>query len=88
MFALFYWIIDVKGWSRWAFFFTVIGMNSITIYLGQQIVNFTAIDHFFLKGLAGYLPALWGRLLLEVGYIAICWLFLHFLYRHKVFLKV
>ena len=34
------------------------------------------------------LTALWGRLLLEVGYIAICWLFLHFLYRHKVFLKV
>jgi len=88
VFALFYWIIDVKVFDRWAFFFTVIGMNSITIYLGQAIVNFTAIDHFFLKGLAGLLPALWGRMLLEVGYIAICWLFLHFLYRHKVFLKV
>jgi len=88
VFALFYWIIDVKGFSRWAFFFTVIGMNSITIYLGQAIVNFIAVDHFFLKGLAGLLPALWGRMLLEVGYIAICWLFLHFLYRHKVFLKV
>ena len=88
LFAFFYWIVDVKGWTRWAFFFTVIGINSITIYLGQQIVNFTAMDHFFLKGLAGCLPELWGRLLLEVGYIAICWLFLHFLYRHKVFLKV
>ena len=34
--ALFYWIIDVKGYRKWAFFLIVIGMNSITIWVGQR----------------------------------------------------
>ena len=88
MFALFYWIVDVKGFSRWSFFFRVIGMNSITIYMAQQFVGFSSASKFFLGGVAGLLPDLWGRLVLELGYIAACWLFLLFLYRKNVFLKV
>ena len=88
MFALFYWIIDVKGWTKWCFFFQVIGMNSITIYMAQRFVGFDAASRFFLGGLAGLLPDLWGQLVLKLGYIAVCWLFLLFLYRKNVFLKV
>ena len=88
MFALFYWIIDVKGFRKWSFFFTVIGMNSITIYFAQQFVGFESASKFFLGGFAGLLPDLWGRLVLSLGYIAACWLFLLFLYRKNVFLKV
>ena len=40
MFALFYWIIDVKNHRGWTFFFVVIGMNSITIYLAQRFIRF------------------------------------------------
>ena len=88
MFALFYWIIDVKGCSRWCFFFRVIGMNSITIYMAQRFVGFDAASKFFLGGVAGLMPDLWGQLVLKLGYIAACWLFLLFLYRKNVFLKV
>ena len=88
MFALFYWTIDVKGFRKWSFFFTVIGMNSITIYMAQQFVGFDAASKFFLGGVAGLLPDLWGNLVLSLGYIAACWLFLYFLYRKNVFLKV
>ena len=88
MFALFYWIIDVKGFRKWSFFFMVIGMNSITIYIAQQFVGFNAASKFVLGGVAGLLPDLWGRLVLSLGYIAACWLFLLFLYRKNVFLKV
>jgi len=28
--AAFYWIIDVKGYSKWAYPFKVIGMNAIS----------------------------------------------------------
>ena len=87
-FALFYWIVDVKGWTKWCFFFRVIGMNSITIYFAQRFVGFGAASKFFLGGVAGSLPALWGQLILQLGYIAACWLFLWFLYRKNVFLKV
>lgn len=88
LFAIFYWIIDVKKKRRWAFFFRVIGLNSITIYLAQQIVNFGAINKFFVAGTVELLPHLWGRLLTVSSYIAVCWLFLYFLYNRKIFLRV
>lgn len=88
MFALFYYIIDVKGHKGWILPFTVVGMNSITIYMAQRIISFSSITKFFLGGAAGLLPAAWGEVLLKAGYIALCWLFLYFLYKKKVFLKV
>ncbi len=88
VFALFYWLVDVKGWTKWSFFFRVIGMNSITIYLAQRIIGFHHARDFFLKGFAGTLPPALGAVVLSLGYIALCWLFLLFLHRKNVFLKV
>ena len=88
MYALFYWIIDVKGWKKWTFFFEVIGLNSITIYMAQRIIPFSSVNKFFLGGLAGICPEPVGKVILAAGYVAVCWLFLLFLYRKKVFLKV
>ena len=88
MFAIFYWVIDVKGFSGWTFFFRVIGMNSITIYLAQKIVPFRSVSEFFLAGAASLLPEAWADVVIRIGYVAVCWLFLLFLYRKNVFLKV
>jgi len=88
MFAIFYWIIDVKGWNKWTTFFKVVGMNSITIYMASRIISFSGINKFFLSGLAGVLPDPWGKLVLAVGYFMVGWLFLWFLYKKKVFLKI
>jgi len=88
LFAIFYWVIDVKQWRKWAFFFRVIGLNSITIYMAQAIINFYGISDFFLGGIAYKLPKDVGWLMISMGYVALCWLFLYFLYRKKVFLKV
>jgi predicted acyltransferase len=85
--ALFYWVIDVKGYRRWAYFFVVIGMNAIAIYFLQRFVDFEAITEFFLGGLAKH-AGLIAPLLLPFGALMIRWLLLHFLYRHRVFLKV
>jgi len=87
-YALVYYLVEVKGWTRWTLFFRVIGMNSITIYLLQRIVPLREVASFFLGGTANLLPEAWGALLLAAGYIAVCWLLLYFLYRQKVFLKV
>lgn len=88
MFALFYYLIDVRGWSRWSFPLQVIGMNSITIYLAQKIISFRHCNKFLFGGLATHLPEEWGTLLLKAGYVVVCWLFLYILYRKKIFLKV
>jgi predicted acyltransferase len=88
MFALFYYIIDVRGCSRWAGFFRIIGVNSITIYLAGQIIDFTHISRFFLGGFADLLPAEWGAVVISVGYLAASWLLLYILDRCKIYLKV
>ncbi len=85
--ALFYWVIDVKGYRRWSYFFVVIGMNAITIYFLQNVINFERIAVFFLQGLANFV-GLYQPLLLLSGALAARWLFLWFLYRHKIFLRV
>ncbi|MBR6032905.1 MAG: DUF5009 domain-containing protein [Bacteroidaceae bacterium] len=88
MFALFYYIIDVLGWRRWTLFFTVIGMNSITIYLGQKFINFNYTSEKLFGGLVKLMPEDSQAFFAKAAYIAVCWLFLYFLYRKRVFLKV
>jgi predicted acyltransferase len=85
--AVFYWLIDVKGYHRWAFLFVVIGMNAITIYFLQRFVGFGEIADFFLGGIAGHMGVL-SPLVLPLGAFAARWLLLWFLYRHKAFLRV
>jgi len=88
LFTLFYFIIDVLGFRKWAFFFTVIGMNSITIYMAQQMIRFSYTSNFLFKGIVGLFPDAWTSLLGSCGFVAVSWLFLYFLYKQKIFLKV
>jgi predicted acyltransferase len=85
--AVFYWIIDVRGYKKWAFFFVVIGINPITIYFLQGVVNFDTIATFFVRGLAQHTGQL-SLLILPLAAFAAKWLLLLFLYRHKIFFKI
>lgn len=85
--ALFYWVIDVKAYKRWAFFFVIIGMNPITIYFLSDLIDFGGIAGFFLSGLAQYAGQA-SPLILPAGAVITEWLFLWFLYRHKIFFKL
>ena len=87
-FSIFYYIIDVRGWRRWSFFFRVIGMNSITIYMMQRIVDCSRINRFFFGGIIKWFEGDWNKLAWHTFYILTCWLILLFFYRKKIFLKV
>ncbi|MBN2289722.1 MAG: DUF5009 domain-containing protein [Candidatus Glassbacteria bacterium] len=82
----FYWIIDVRGYSGWAFLFVVIGLNPITIYVADRIFDFGLIAgifiHGFIDSLGSFKPVFWAFCVLLTE-----WLFLYFLYRKKIFLK-
>jgi len=85
--ALFYLVVDVWGFRKWSFFFRVIGLNSITIYLGTRMIDFGFTSEFWFGGLARLAgPA--GVLVLGAGVIAVEWLVLYFLYKKSVFLRV
>jgi len=86
MLALFYWIIDVKGYVRWCFFLKVIGVNSIAIYMLKRIVDYKAISKFFFGGVASWFS---DPIFIEsLGVVLLCWLTCWFLNRHKVYIKV
>ena len=88
LFAIFHYLIDVKGWRKGVLFFQVVGMNSITIYLGQAILRFDSMTDFFFGGVMGLLPEPWSKLVFSLGYFTLCWLLLYFLYEKNCFLKV
>lgn len=88
MFALFYYIIDVRQWRRWSYFFKVIGVNSITIYMVQWIVRVSYTSEFFFGGLASKLSPEAAAVVLSAGYVTVCWLLLWFLDRKKIYLKI
>lgn len=88
LFAIFYYLIDVKGWRRGVVFFQVVGMNSITIYMAQSIIGFGHAADFFFGGLSDLVPESCAQLVANIGYFTVCWLFLYFLYKKNCFLKV
>jgi len=84
---VFFWIIDVKGWQKWAFPFIVIGLNPITIYVAQGIFDFGIIANIFIHGFKNSFGS-FEPVLTQLSVVAVKWLFLYFLYRQKIFLKV
>lgn len=83
--SFFYWLFDVKGHKKWAFFFVVVGVNPITIYVANFLINFDKISLVFVGGVD------FGQatgLILEITSATIIWLFLYYLYRQKMFFKI
>lgn len=84
--SLFYWIIDVKGWKKWSFFFRVIGLNSIFIYLLYDLVDVANTS----KYLFGW-TVLWGdfgQIVSIIGSIMLVWGLLYYMYKKDIFLRV
>ena len=84
--ALFYWIIEVKGFKKWTFFLVVIGMNAVTIWVGQRFIDFKYTSDAIFLGVSKYFGIL-QPLFLAICLVGIKWLFLWFLYKKNIFLK-
>ncbi|WP_018616745.1 acyltransferase family protein [Segetibacter koreensis] len=86
--SLFYYVIDVLGYKQWAFFFKVIGMNSILIYISGKFINWEYTTNGFFKWLGQLVGDPFNIVVMAICFVAIKWLFLYFMYRKKVFLRV
>jgi predicted acyltransferase len=86
--SAFYYIIDVLGYKKWAFFFKVIGMNSILIYMSGQFIDFDYTTNAFFQWLGQLLGAPYNAVAFAVCFVLVEWAFLYFMYRKKVFLRV
>ncbi|MGA2610700.1 MAG: DUF5009 domain-containing protein [Terriglobia bacterium] len=89
--AGFSWVIDVKGYKKWAFPLVVIGMNSIAAYLIAHLFEDFIIDSFHIN-LGPHVFQIFGTALepLTQGAVVLLtyWLILWWMYRRKLFLKI
>jgi predicted acyltransferase len=87
-FALFYYVIDVLGYKKWAFMFQVIGVNSILIYLSEKFIEW----EYTAKKLFDWVYQLAGEpmapIFVAIAILLIKWLFLRLLYQKNLFLRV
>ncbi|MBI1787081.1 MAG: DUF5009 domain-containing protein [Acidobacteria bacterium] len=89
--AAFSWVVDGKGYRKWAFPLVVIGMNSIAAYMIAHLFERFFSDSFrihlgakafqFLG--AGLEPLLQGAAVLLMYWLTLLWM-----YRRKIFLRI
>jgi len=89
--AVFYAVIEWKGWRRWSFPLIVIGANSIAVYVMSG-----TIEHFVSSALVRHLGtapfAILGApfegVLRGLGVLVVFWGILFWMYRRRIFLRI
>lgn len=85
--AFFYWLVDVKGWSRGLSWLKIYGTNSIVAYMLGEVVNFRSAVQSVSYGLQPYLQD-WYNVWLAFGNYLIIFFILRAMYKARVFVKI
>lgn len=89
LFSIFFLLIDVAGWRKWAVPFIWVGSNSILIYMcAEGLVNFGSTAAFLFGGAVNLLPFEWQPSGTAISVTLVQLLLLWILYRKKIFLKI
>ena len=87
MLALFYYLVDVRGWRRWTVVFDPVGKNSILVYMLMS-VGVTGLIREFLFGALCKAAGDWCWALEGLTFYLVGWTILRYCQRKGVFLKV
>lgn len=85
--ALFYWIVDVKGYQKWAYPFRIIGLNAIAAYVGSHVLNFSLIAKQVFYGFEQFTGAYYDAFC-DVAGFGILYLILWYMHKNKTYIKV
>lgn len=90
-FALFYWVIDIKGYKKWAKFAIIVGMNPLFIYLFSHVGGSKLIFNIikpFSFGLFNWSGELNANIITSILTWYFLWYITYWLYKHKIFIKI
>lgn len=85
--AVFYWIIDIKGYVKWAFPLKVIGINAITAYVISNVIDFPEIAKQVLFGFEQYLGSYYNAFA-TIGGFGIIYLLLWYMDKNNTYIKI
>jgi predicted acyltransferase len=88
LFSLFYYIIDVLGYQKWAIFFRVIGVNAILIYMSVKFIDWNFTARKFFDWTYQWVGDSWSMLMIPISILTIKWVFMRILYHYKIFLRI
>ncbi len=91
--ATFYYLIDVKGWQRWCRPFVWVGLNSITVYLAGNLIDFEQLASRLVGGNMGALLDTvvakgLGTLLVSLLSIGAVFGLARFLHHRRIYLRL
>jgi heparan-alpha-glucosaminide N-acetyltransferase len=89
--AFFYYVVDVRGWRRWAFPFLVVGMNSIAMYVIVHVAEGWMRDAFRThlgRGTLQVFGAAYEPIVVGALSLLVFWLMLHWMYRRRIFIRI
>jgi predicted acyltransferase len=87
------WMVDGRGWRRWAKPFTILGMNAIVIYMASELVA-EALEwaHWqewiYRHGFAAIAAPYNASMLYAMAYVGVLWLGAWAMYRRGWFVRV
>jgi len=87
--ALFYWLIDVRGYRKWAGFMVIAGMNPLFVYMYANLLGGwtdTFVGIFvtpFLENIGVV-----GKIIQKNLILLVIWYLAYWLYKRKVFLRI
>jgi len=97
--GLMLWIIDVRGWKKWAEPFLVVGMNPLFIYVLADLWTiailhihaggsslYSRIYHNIFVAIAGNNE--FGSFLFALAHAVLFWLVAYIMYKKKIFIKI
>lgn len=86
--AVFYQVIEIWRIQKWAMPFVWIGMNPLTIYMLHNMVDLGALANRLVGGPLKAALGNFDQVLVTLVVLGFSFLFAHFLYRRKVFLRL
>jgi len=89
--AFSYWLIDIKKYRKWVIFFSVVGMNSLFIYLFAHVGGGEFVHNIikpFSMALFGWTGELSGQIITYLFTWGGLWYICYWMYKNRIFIKI
>lgn len=86
--AAIFWMVEMRGWRRWTVPFVIVGMNSIAIYLMDQLLPGWIVQTLKTHLGQDIFAGTYGMVFQRCAVLVVLWLACWWMYRRRIFLRI